>query len=122
LVKPRFLFGGRFGDSPKADFAPIGRGQDDAAIATTYGKGKCFPGAYCHGVVDGSSLKSALCDSNATAECGRSLFKNFDDYAIYAEVDLERKAQALAHCSFKVGRPHRRRKDDPSLLAFLRSL
>jgi hypothetical protein len=52
-----------------------------AAIATTYGKGKCFPGAYCHGAVDGSSLKSALCDSNATAECGRTLFKTFDDYA-----------------------------------------
>lgn len=53
---------------------------DVAAIATTFGKGKCFPGAYCHGVVDGSSLKSALCDLSASAECGRTLFKAFDDY------------------------------------------
>jgi hypothetical protein len=52
-----------------------------AAVATTYGKGKCFPGAYCHQAVDGSSLKVALCDSNAIAECGRVLFKTFDDYA-----------------------------------------
>jgi hypothetical protein len=54
---------------------------DIVAIATTFGKSKCFPGAYCHGVVDGSSLKAALCDSNLSAECGRALFKAFDDYA-----------------------------------------
>jgi hypothetical protein len=53
---------------------------DVAAIATTYGKAKCFPGAYCHQAVDGSTLKSALCDSSAPAECGRALFKTFDDY------------------------------------------
>ena len=48
---------------------------------------------------------------------------SIDTTNIYAEVDLERKAQALAHCTFKVSRPHRRPwKDDPSLLAFLRSL
>ncbi len=42
---------------------------------------------------------------------------------IYAEVDLERKAQALSHCTFRVSRSHRKRwKDDPSLLTFLRSL
>ena len=52
-----------------------------AAVATTYGKGKCFPGAYCHQAVDGSSLKVALCDFNGIAECGRTLFKAFDDYA-----------------------------------------
>jgi hypothetical protein len=53
---------------------------DVAAVASAYGKGQCFAGAYCHGVSDGSSLKSALCDSSATAECGRTLFKTFDDY------------------------------------------
>jgi len=53
---------------------------DVAAVATTYGKAKCFPGAYCHQAVDGSSLKSALCDSSAPTDCGRSLFKTFDDY------------------------------------------
>jgi hypothetical protein len=53
---------------------------DVASVATTYGKAKCFPGSYCHQAVDGSSLKSALCDSNAAAECGRALFKTFDDY------------------------------------------
>jgi hypothetical protein len=53
---------------------------DVAAVATTYGKAKCFAGGYCHQVVDGSSLESALCDSNAAVECGRALFKTFDDY------------------------------------------
>jgi integrase/recombinase XerD len=48
---------------------------------------------------------------------------SIDTTNIYAEVDLERKAQAIAHCTFKVSRPHRKRwKDDPTLLAFLRSL
>jgi hypothetical protein len=54
---------------------------DVVAVATTYGKAKCFAGAYCHEAVDGRSLKSALCDSNAIVECGRALFKAFDDYA-----------------------------------------
>ena len=54
---------------------------DVIAVATTYGKAKCFPGAYCHQAADGSSLKVSLCDSNAIAECGKALFKTFDDYA-----------------------------------------
>jgi hypothetical protein len=71
---------GRMGEVLTIEMACSER-TDVAAIATTYGKSQCFPGAYCHGVVDGSSLKSALCDSNAIADCGRSLFKTFDDYA-----------------------------------------
>jgi hypothetical protein len=51
-----------------------------AAVATTYGKGKCVSATRCHGTVDGSSVRSALCDSNAAAECGRVLFNAFDDY------------------------------------------
>ncbi|GEM_PF-2231086 len=54
---------------------------DVAAVATIFGKGKCFPGAYCHGVDDGSSLQASFCDSNQSVECGRALFKTFDDYA-----------------------------------------
>lgn len=53
---------------------------DVVAIATAFGKGKCFPGAYCHGVVDGDSLKAALCDSGLSVECGRALFKTFEEY------------------------------------------
>ena len=70
---------GRMGEVVTIQIACSER-ADVAAIATTFGKGKCFPGAYCHGVVDGSSLKSALCDLNASVECGRTLFKAFDDY------------------------------------------
>jgi integrase/recombinase XerD len=48
---------------------------------------------------------------------------SIDTTNIYAEVDLERKAQALAHCTFKESRPRQKRwKDDRALLTFLRSL
>ena len=48
---------------------------------------------------------------------------SIDTTNIYAEVDLERKAQALAHCTFKESQPRQKRwKDDPALLTFLRSL
>jgi len=46
-----------------------------------------------------------------------------DTTNIYAEVDLERKAKALSHCTFTPSRPHPKRwRDDPSLLEFLRTL
>ena len=51
-----------------------------AGVATTFGKGKCFPGAYCHGVMDGSSLMSTLCDMAASPACGKVIFKAFDEY------------------------------------------
>ena len=48
---------------------------------------------------------------------------SIDTTNIYAEVDLERKAQALAHCTFTGSRPRQKRwRDDPALLTFLRSL
>jgi len=51
-----------------------------AAVATVYGQAKCFGAKNCHHTVDGSSIRSGLCDSNAAAECGRALFKAFDLY------------------------------------------
>jgi hypothetical protein len=54
--------------------------NDAAAVATVYGKGKCFGHNNCHGAFDVSSLRADFCDSNAAVECGRSLFKAFDDY------------------------------------------
>jgi hypothetical protein len=53
-----------------------------AAIATTYGQGICRTSTNCGLVIDGSSLKSALCDSYAAEDCGRTLFKTFDDYMV----------------------------------------
>ena len=53
---------------------------DFASIATTYGQGKCIASTNCGVTVDGSSLKVAICDSYAAADCGRALFKKFDDY------------------------------------------
>ena len=48
---------------------------------------------------------------------------SIDTTNIYAEVDLERKAEALAHCTFKEGRQRRKRwRDDASLLTFLRAI
>jgi integrase/recombinase XerD len=49
---------------------------------------------------------------------------SFDTTNVYAEVDLETKAQMLAACgSFTSGKVTRRRwRDDPSLMQFLRSL
>jgi hypothetical protein len=49
-------------------------------IASVFGQAKCFSKKDCHLVADGSSLRSDLCDSSAAAECGRELFKAFDDY------------------------------------------
>jgi integrase/recombinase XerD len=49
---------------------------------------------------------------------------SIDTTNVYAEVDLETKAQMLAACgSFTAGKaPTRRWRDDPSLMQFLRSL
>jgi hypothetical protein len=54
--------------------------DDVAAVATVYGKAKCFSPTNCHLAIDGSSMRSDLCDSKAAAECGRTLFRAFDDY------------------------------------------
>jgi len=49
---------------------------------------------------------------------------SIDTTNVYAEVDLETKAQMLAACgSFTSGKaPRRRWRDDPSLMQFLHSL
>ena len=49
---------------------------------------------------------------------------SIDTTNVYAEVDLETKAQMLAACgSFTAGKaPTRRWRDDPALMQFLRSL
>ena len=49
---------------------------------------------------------------------------SIDTTNVYAEVDLETKAQMLSACaSFTAGSPSGRRwRDDPSLMQFLRSL
>lgn len=41
---------------------------------------------------------------------------------IYAEVDLEMKAQALAHCEIKSNRPQKPWREDVGLMAFLQAL
>jgi site-specific recombinase XerD len=49
---------------------------------------------------------------------------SIDTTNIYAETDLEQKAHVLAHCgSFQPDSPrHKRWRDDPSVMSFLRSL
>ncbi len=50
------------------------------AIATVFGAAKCFSQTNCHLSIDGSSIRADLCDSKTASECGRLLFKAFDDY------------------------------------------
>jgi hypothetical protein len=45
-----------------------------------------------------------------------------DTTNIYAEVDLEMKAKALAHCEVKGVKPGRRWNEDKGIMAFLRKL
>jgi hypothetical protein len=54
--------------------------KDVAAIATVFGRVKCFSSTNCHHAVDGSSTRADLCDANRATECGRALFKALDDY------------------------------------------
>lgn len=54
--------------------------NDVVAIATSYGLAKCYGEKNCHLSVDGHSIKSTLCASSAASECGRTLFKAFDEY------------------------------------------
>jgi hypothetical protein len=54
--------------------------NDTAALATIYGIGRCFANENCRTLVDGISIRSNLCDSNGITECGRAIFKTFDDY------------------------------------------
>jgi hypothetical protein len=54
--------------------------DDIVAVATSYGKGRCLSTNKCGSVVDGSSIRSALCDASAAADCGRTLFEAFDGY------------------------------------------
>lgn len=47
---------------------------------------------------------------------------SIDTTNMYAEIDLERKAQALAHCEIKATKPTKRWREDKGLMAFLKSL
>jgi integrase len=47
---------------------------------------------------------------------------SLDTTNIYAEVDLEMKAKALAHCEVKGAKPVRRWNEDKGIMAFLRKL
>jgi hypothetical protein len=53
---------------------------DVAAVATTYGQGKCVSALNCRILVEGVSIRSALCEAQATVECGLALFNAFDAY------------------------------------------
>ncbi len=47
---------------------------------------------------------------------------SIDTTNIYAEIDLEKKAQALAHCEIEGTKPAKRWREDTGLMAFLKSL
>lgn len=54
--------------------------NDVSAVAIAYGAAQCYSEKNCHLSIDGHSIRSTLCDHSAAAECGRELFKAFDDY------------------------------------------
>jgi hypothetical protein len=51
-----------------------------AAIATAYGQAKCYSAKNCHLAIDGSSMHADLCEAATAAECGRAIFRAFDEY------------------------------------------
>lgn len=68
--------------------------SDVAAVATSHGWAHCDSVTDCRGTVDGSSIRSTLCDAIAAAECGRTLFKAFDAYVSSSSVGASRTAEA----------------------------
>jgi hypothetical protein len=54
--------------------------NDVIAIATAYGKGKCYSPINCHGAFDSSSLRVDFCDFTDPTACGRALYEAFDKY------------------------------------------
>ncbi len=59
--------------------------NDVIGIASSYGWAKCYSEKECHLSLDGSSIRSVLCDAKAAAECGRTLFKVLEDFIKNAE-------------------------------------
>jgi integrase/recombinase XerD len=47
---------------------------------------------------------------------------SLDTTNVYAEIDLEMKAKALAHCEIFTSEQSGRWKDQPGLMAFLKAL
>lgn len=59
--------------------------NDVIGVASSYGWAKCYGEKECHLSLDGSSIRSVLCDAKAAAECGRTLFKVLEDFIKNAE-------------------------------------
>lgn len=53
--------------------------SDIAAVAAIYGQSRCVLGS-CRVTSYESTLKSLLCGSNTATECGKALFRDFDEY------------------------------------------
>jgi hypothetical protein len=54
------------------------RGAGMAAVAKIYGQGRCVLG--CHVNSYEETLGSLLCSADVAVECGRRIFRDFDDY------------------------------------------
>ena len=54
------------------------RGAGMAAVAKIYGQGRCNFG--CHVNSFEGTLGSLLCSTDVATECGRRIFRDFDDY------------------------------------------
>jgi hypothetical protein len=78
-VVPTMEDEGRFG-VVLAVYIVCAERPDFTAVATTYGQGRCAAANSCGVMVEGVSLKLAVCESSAAANCGRALFAAFDDY------------------------------------------
>ena len=50
-----------------------------AAIAAIYGQAKCVWDS-CHVTSNELTLRSMICGANVSTECGRALFRDFDNY------------------------------------------
>jgi hypothetical protein len=79
IVIPRLDDSGR-GDEVLEIYMHCTQRDDMVAVATTYGKGRCLSENRCGSMIDGSSIKSTLCDGHAAGECGKTLFASFEEY------------------------------------------
>jgi len=59
--------------------------NDVIGVASSYGWAKCYGEKECHLSLDGSSIRSVLCDANSASECGRTLFKVLEDFVKNAQ-------------------------------------
>ena len=125
LVERRLALGARLSQSMWTTSHPLRDSHDDRSL--------CEESVRANPVIDDKARKSAYDPSHychASSACGRRYqhdqglvgHVSLNTMPIYAEVDLEMKAKALATCEVPSTKPVKRWREDAGLMAFLRTL